>query len=97
MSDRYTASFPLSRMRRMRADGFSRELMRETRLAAGVSLWSEFFRLTVVAYAVALLVCLYVLWTFERAADLALPELLMEVVVLGFPAALGAAAARLIL
>ena len=63
----------------------------------GISPWSEFLRLTVVAYALALLVCLYVLWTFGRADGLAFPELLIETVVLGFPAALGAAAARLIL
>ena len=65
--------------------------------AEGISPWSEFLRLTVVAYALALLICLYVLWTFERAEDLAFAELLIETVVLGFPAALGAAAARLIL
>jgi uncharacterized membrane protein len=73
------------------------EFRGQTRLAAGISPWSEFLRLTVVAYALALLICLYVLWTFGRADGLALPELLIEVVVLGFPAALGAAAARLIL
>jgi len=66
-------------------------------IAEGVSPWSEFLRLTVVAYALALLICLYVLWTFGRADGLAFPELLIETVVLGFPAALGAAAARLIL
>ena len=66
-------------------------------IAEGVSPWSEFLRLTVVAYALALLVCLYVLWTFGRADGLAFPELLIETVVLGFPASLGAAAARLIL
>jgi putative integral membrane protein (TIGR02587 family) len=59
--------------------------------------WSEFLRLTVVAYAVALLVCLYVLWTFGRSDGLAPGELLIQVIVLGFPAAVGAAAARLIL
>jgi len=63
----------------------------------GVSLWSEFLRLTVVAYALALLVSLYVLWTFGRADGLPFGELLIETVVLGFPAALGAASARLIL
>jgi putative integral membrane protein (TIGR02587 family) len=62
-----------------------------------ISVASEFLRLTVVAYALALLVCLYVLWTFGRAEGLAPAELLIEIVVLGFPAALGAAAARLIL
>ena len=65
--------------------------------AEGISPWSEFFRLTVVAYALSLLICLYVLWTFGRAEGLDFAEVLIETVVLGFPAALGAAAARLIL
>ena len=62
-----------------------------------IAAWSEFVRLTVVAYVLALLVCLYVLWSFGRTDGLALGELLMQTVVLGFPAAIGAAAARLIL
>jgi uncharacterized membrane protein len=62
-----------------------------------ISVGSEFLRLTVVAYALALLVCLYVLWSFGRSDGLALGELAMQTVVLGFPAAIGAAAARLIL
>jgi putative integral membrane protein (TIGR02587 family) len=33
----------------------------------GLTVWSEFLRLTVVAYALALLVCLYVLWSFGRS------------------------------
>jgi putative integral membrane protein (TIGR02587 family) len=62
-----------------------------------VGVWGEFLRVTVVAYALALLVCLYVLWSFGRTDGLAFGELLMHTVVLGFPAAIGAAAARLIL
>jgi putative integral membrane protein (TIGR02587 family) len=62
-----------------------------------ISAWSEFVRLTVVAYALALLICLYVLWSFGRTDGLAAGELLIQTVVLGFPAAIGAAAARLIL
>jgi putative integral membrane protein (TIGR02587 family) len=62
-----------------------------------ISAWSEFVRLTVVAYAIALLICLYVLWSFGRTDGLAAGELLIQTVVLGFPAAIGAAAARLIL
>jgi putative integral membrane protein (TIGR02587 family) len=81
----------------MHAFVYAVEFRGQTRLAAGISPWSEFFRLTVVAYALCLLICLYVLWTFERAEGLDFAELLMETVVLGFPAALGAAAARLIL
>jgi putative integral membrane protein (TIGR02587 family) len=81
----------------MHAFVYAVEFRGQTTLAAGIKPWSEFLRLTVVAYAVALVICLYVLWTFGRADGLAVPELLMETVVLGFPAALGAAAARLIL
>jgi putative integral membrane protein (TIGR02587 family) len=62
-----------------------------------ISAWSEFVRLTVVAYALVLLICLYVLWSFGRTDGLAAGELLIHAVVLGFPAAIGAAAARLIL
>jgi uncharacterized membrane protein len=38
-----------------------------------------------------------VLWSFSRSDGLAFGELLMQTVVLGFPAAIGAAAARLML
>jgi putative integral membrane protein (TIGR02587 family) len=57
----------------------------------------EFLRLTVVGYAVSLFVCGYVLWTFGRADGLHPFEAARASVVLGFPAAIGAAAARLIL
>jgi putative integral membrane protein (TIGR02587 family) len=59
--------------------------------------WSEFFRLTVAGYALTLLICLFVLWAFGRSDGLAPGELLMQAVVLAFPGAIGAAAARLIL
>ena len=59
--------------------------------------WSVFLRFTVVGYAVALLVSAYVLWTFGRFDDAAYSMFLKEAVVLGFPASLGTAAARLIL
>lgn len=59
--------------------------------------WPLFVRYSVVGYAVALLVSAYVLWTFERFAGLDLAGSAMAAVVLGFPAALGAAAARLVL
>lgn len=57
----------------------------------------EFLRLTVVGYALALLVSAYVLWTFGRADGLHPAELVRASIVLGFPAAIGAASARLIL
>jgi putative integral membrane protein (TIGR02587 family) len=59
--------------------------------------WSVFMRLTVVGYALALLLSLYVLWTFGRLDGEALSESLRSILVMGFPAAVGAAAARLIL
>lgn len=65
---------------------------REHASAAG-----EFFRLTVVGYALALCISAYVLWTFGRTDGLHAVEVVHATVVLGFPAAIGAAAARLIL
>jgi putative integral membrane protein (TIGR02587 family) len=63
----------------------------------GTRQWSLALRYTVPGYALALLVSLYVLWTFGRADGLSAGSLLAITVVLGFPAAFGAAAARLIL
>jgi putative integral membrane protein (TIGR02587 family) len=57
----------------------------------------EFLRLTVVGYALVLLISAYVLWTFGRTDGLHPVELVRATVVLGFPASIGAAAARLIL
>ncbi len=59
--------------------------------------WSLFARYTVVGYVLVLAVSLYVLWTFGRTDDMALSEILSMTIVLSFPGALGAAAARLIL
>ena len=67
------------------------------RLFAAGFFWGVFLRYTVVGYSVALLISLYVLWTFGRLDGAALAEVIMATIVLGFPAALGAAAARLIL
>ncbi len=60
--------------------------------AAGV-----FIRFSVAGYALALLVSLYVLWTFGRADGHAPGQVILATLVLGFPAAIGAAAARVIL
>lgn len=66
-------------------------------ITPGTPVWSVFLRYTVAGYAVALLVSAYVLWTFGRLDDTGIAERITTVVVLGFPAAVGAAAARLIL
>ena len=55
-----------------------------------------FLHFTVAGYGIALLVSLYVLWTFERTVDVTPAEIAMMMVVLGFPASLGAATARLV-
>jgi len=54
-----------------------------------------FVHYTLAGYGVALLVSLYILWTFGRL-DGGLSDTVRAVVVLGFPAAIGAAAARLV-
>lgn len=56
----------------------------------------RFLHFTVAGYGIALLVSLYVLWTFGRTDGTALAQIAMMTVVLGFPAALGAATARLV-
>ncbi|HEY0969965.1 MAG TPA: TIGR02587 family membrane protein [Gemmatimonadales bacterium] len=58
---------------------------------------SAFFRLSVVGYAIALVVSAYVLWTFGRFDGNALEPAVVATFVLAFPASLGAAAARLVL
>jgi putative integral membrane protein (TIGR02587 family) len=55
-----------------------------------------FLHFTIAGYGIALLVSLYVLWTFERTVDVTPSEVAMMMVVLGFPASLGAATARLV-
>ena len=59
--------------------------------------WHAFFRFTLPGYMVAMLISLYVLWTFGRLDDTAPTQMLMSAIVLSFPGAIGAAAARLIL
>ena len=81
----------------MHAFVYAVEFRGQIQRAAHTTVAGEFLRLTVVGYAVSLLVCAYVLWTFGRADGLHPFEAIRASVVLGFPAAIGAAAARLIL
>ena len=64
--------------------------------AENAGFWRTFLHFTVAGYGIALVVSLYVLWTFERTDGAAIEVVAMMAVVLGFPAALGAATARLI-
>lgn len=59
--------------------------------------WQPLFRFTLPGYAIALVISLYSLWSFGRLDGAGSMPVLMSMVVLGFPGAVGAAAARLIL
>ena len=70
---------------------------------AGQEPWPEgqgfagvFVRYALAGYGVALAVSLYILWTFGRLEGNGLGEVLMLTTILGFPASLGAATARLV-
>jgi putative integral membrane protein (TIGR02587 family) len=58
--------------------------------------WLTFLHFTIVGYGIALAVSLYVLWTFGRVSDVDVTQIAMMMVVLAFPASLGAAVARLV-
>lgn len=57
---------------------------------------ATFLHFSIAGYGIALLVSIYVLWTFGRLGGVSVFEIAMMVVVVGFPAAIGAAIARLI-
>lgn len=59
--------------------------------------WNLFLRFTIAGYAIALLLGGYILWSFGRLDGVSLLVAVKAVAVVGFPAGIGAAAARLIL
>jgi putative integral membrane protein (TIGR02587 family) len=59
--------------------------------------WQVLLQFTVVGYSLALLVGSYLLWTFGRLEGLSAAALVQSVIVVAFPASLGAGAARVIL
>jgi len=69
----------------------------EKAISPDKSFLSVFLRFTVVGYAIVLLISFYILWTFGSLDDMAFAEKLKTTIVLGFPAAIGASASRLIL
>jgi putative integral membrane protein (TIGR02587 family) len=81
----------------MHAFVYAVEFRGQSDLPEGTPQWSVFLRFTIVGYVIALLISAYVLWTFGRTDGLGVHEQLMVYLVLGFPSAVGAAAARLIL
>lgn len=68
-----------------------------TQVQADDPWWSAFVRMTLPGYVVALGISLFLLWVFARTDGLPPAGIVMATVVLAFPSAIGAAAARLIL
>lgn len=81
----------------MHAFVYSMEFEGQASVPPGTPWRSVFLRFTLSGYALTLLISLYALWTFGRTEGTSLAEIVMMTVVLGFPAAVGAAAARLII
>jgi putative integral membrane protein (TIGR02587 family) len=65
--------------------------------AEHISPVSEFVRFTIVGYCLAILISAFMCWCFGRFDGVTPGEMLRISIVLGFPAAVGAAAARLVL
>ena len=63
----------------------------------GATFWGLFLHSAVAGYAVVLLISFYLLWTFGRTDGTGFAATVSACVVLGFPCAIGAASARLIL
>ena len=61
------------------------------------SWWTVFSRFTITGYAIALLVSFYCMWSFGRNDGDGAAIVIAQVIVLAFPAAIGAASARLLL
>jgi putative integral membrane protein (TIGR02587 family) len=81
----------------MHAFVYAVEFRGQVALQPDTPFWTVALRYTVVGYAIALLISLYVLWTFGRTDGMHIAPMAQAMIVLGCPAAVGAAAARLIL
>ena len=81
----------------MHAFVYAVEFRGQEAIPAGTPMWSIVLRFTVVGYALSLLIAGYVLWCFGRLDGLGPTSMAMRVAVLAFPAAIGAASARLVL
>lgn len=75
---------------------FAVGLAGQEQVAEGYGFGRAFLAYTIPGYGIALLVSFYVLWTFGRADGGELSVIAGAAVVLGFPAAIGAAIARLV-
>ena len=90
------ALIPLS-LAIMHAFVFAASFRGGSEIAPDTPWWSAFLRFTVSGYVVALAISLVMLWLLGQLDGMSFERALRVTVVLGFPAAIGAAAARLIL
>lgn len=90
------ALIPLS-LAIMHAFVFAASFAGGTEISPETPWWSAFLRFTVSGYVLALVVSLVSLWVLGQLDGMTFERALRVAVVLGFPAAIGAAAARLIL
>lgn len=67
------------------------------RLDDGQQWWQSFIRFTLPGYVIAIAISVYTLWIFERLDHTSLSQIMNAAVILGVPASIGAASARLIL
>jgi putative integral membrane protein (TIGR02587 family) len=81
----------------MHAFVYAVEFRGQESVPEGTPRWSLVLRYTIPGYAIALLMSLYLLWTFGRVDHTGLRDIAMATVVLAFPASIGAAAARLLI
>ena len=66
-------------------------------LKRGITHWGIFVRITSTGYLIAFAISFFMLWVFGSIDDQSVYNTIKGVVVLGFPAGVGAAASRLIL
>lgn len=81
----------------MHAFVYALEFKGQHELTPGATPWGEFVSFTVVGYLIALAISAYMCWSFGRFDGMSFAAALQMTCVLGFPAAVGAAAARLVL
>jgi len=97
MSEWHTLALILATLLMMHAFVYAVEFRGQEEIPHGTPPAHAFLRYTLVGYALALLISFYILWTFGRFDGMATQEIMQISIVLAFPAALGAAASRLIL
>jgi putative integral membrane protein (TIGR02587 family) len=97
MTPWHTAALAVVSVATMHAFVYALEFRGQAEFPEGTTFLPVFLRFSVAGYGIALLISAYILWTFGRTGGLAPHEILAATTVLGFPAATGAAAARLIL